>query len=355
MFKLFQTLFSARTRESNLLINEFSATEPPIEIVVAGLPNFLISSHLSNSNGFPFLDWIAVQEWIDRTGELEVQAKAWTCCERAWLAHLQAALDPSYKLMEEGDAVLLSTLETNVAQATLSFLNRTLRKVVRLLDGVAQIPEWGKDILVVFDDDDDYYRYVSHYYPEAGEFAGSSGMYINAGCGHFVTVKADLHVIEPVIAHELTHSCVSHLPMPTWLNEGLAVNIEHRLSPPGTSVLTPRQMHEKHLQFWGEAEIQEFWSGKSFLRNDDANMLSYDLARIMVAQVSENWASFRSFVLVADLADSGAAAALEHLGVDLGASACALLERESNSAWAPNPDDWQEAPEQKRKEPRLSI
>lgn len=345
MFKLFRSLLSAGEREANPGTAELSSAKPPAEIAVAGSRSFSLSFHLSHNNGFPFLDWTAVQEWIDGISDQEVQTRAWASCERAWLEHLQAALGSSYSLMEEGDAVLLSTLEPNVARATLDFMGKTLRRIVHMLDGVAQIPEWGKDILIVFDDDDAYYRYVSHYYPEAGEFAGSSGMYINAGCGHFVTAKADLRAIEPVIAHELTHSCVSHLPVPAWLNEGLAVNTEHRLSPPGPPMFTPRQMHDKHQRFWGDAEIQEFWSGKSFLRNDDGNMLSYDLARIVVAQLSTDWASFRSFVLASNLADAGAAAALEHLGVELGAVACALLENESNPAWAPNPAAWQEAPE----------
>jgi hypothetical protein len=345
LFKFFQTLFSAQASEANALVGEPEPSEPPAEIAVAGLPAFAISSHLSSSNGLPFLDWVAVQAWVDAMDDAALQARAWAVCERAWLERMLTALGPSYRLVEESDVILLSTLEANVARATLGFVVKTLKKITILLDGIAYIPEWGKDILIVFDDEDTYYRYVSHYYPEAGEFAGSSGMYINSGCGHFVTVKADLRAIEPVIAHELTHSCVSHLPIPAWLNEGLAVNTEHRLSPPGPSVFTPRQMHEKHRQFWGETEIQEFWSGKSFLRNDDANMLSYDLARIIVAQLSEDWTSFRAFVLDTNLADAGAAAALAHLGMDLGAVACTLLEKAPHPAWAPNPAAWNEAPE----------
>ncbi len=123
------------------------------------------------------------------------------------------------------------------------------------------------------------------------------------------------------------------------------MNTEHRLSPPGPGLLTPQQMHNKHLGFWGAAEIQEFWSGKSFLRNDDGNMLSYDLARIVVAQLSSDWGRFRNFVLAADLADAGAAAAVEHLGVEPGAVVCALLEKEPDPAWMPNPALWHAAPE----------
>ncbi len=33
------------------------------------------------------------------------------------------------------------------------------------------------------DTDEDYYRYVSLYYPD-GEFATSGGMFIDAGCPH---------------------------------------------------------------------------------------------------------------------------------------------------------------------------
>lgn len=344
MFNLFKSLWSRNPHTPSAGTAKSDTIAPPAEVTVTGAASFPISSHLSHEHGFPFLDWVVVQRWID-TINPDSQASAWASCERAWLEHLSAALGHTYGLREEGSTILLSTLEPNVAHATLNFLGKTLQRIIRLLDGIAQSPEWGKDILVVFDDDDSYYKYVSHYYPEAGEFAGSSGMYINVGCGHFVTVKADLRAVEPVIAHELTHSCVSHLPLPAWLNEGLAVNTEYRLCPPGPAIFTPQQMHEKHLQFWGDVEIQEFWSGKSFLRNDDGNMLSYDLARIMVSQMSEDWSSFRSFVLAANFVDAGTTAASFHLGIDLGAVVCALLEREPGSAWAPDPSTWHEAPE----------
>lgn len=40
-----------------------------------------------------------------------------------------------------------------------------------------------------------------------------------------------------------------------------------------------------------------------------------------------------------------AAAAAEHLGMALGDVVCALLEKEPDPAWAPNPAMWHEAPE----------
>lgn len=328
---------------------EATALPPPVRVAAPGVDDFNVIANLVDANGFPVLDWSAAQAWVDRIEPEDAKASAWSACELAWLEHFRAALGSAYRLDHQGSAVLLSSLDRNVASATLSFVNKTLQRVTHVLDGVANAHEWGKDILVVFDDDETYYRYVAHYYPEAGEFAGSGGMFIHGGCGHFATVKADLRSIEPVIAHELTHSCLSHLPIPAWLNEGLAVNTEHRLCPPPADVFgaqpTPQQMHTRHRKFWGTSEIQEFWSGKSFLRADEGNELSYDLARILVSQFASEWGRFRSFVLAANGADGGASAAAEHLGVELGEVAAVLLEQPSAAAWAPNPAAWSGSPE----------
>ncbi len=138
----------------------------------------------------------------------------------------------------------------------------------------------------------------------------------------------------------MTHGCLGHLPIPLWLNEGLAVNTEQRLCPPGPPMFTPMEMHAKHQAFWGEKEIQEFWSGLSFQRNDEGNLLSYDLARILVSQFSADWPGFQAFVLTANADDGGASAAADCLGHDLGVAASAILEKPFTPAWHPNPLVW---------------
>lgn len=346
MLKLLRSLMPGKPSGSPVASQSQNVAEPTDAVHAAGVADFSVSAHLEKEGGFPIVNWEAAHCWVDSIPDAAARGAAWGRLERAWLEHLQSALGSAYAVHESETALLLSTLQPNVAKSTLDFMAKTLQRVVRVLDGIANAPDWGKDILIVFDEDTTYYRYVSQYYPSAaGEFAGSGGMYINAGCGHFATVKSELRVIEPTIAHEMTHGCLSHLPIPTWLNEGLAVNTEHRLCPSGPSMFSPQQMHEKHRAFWGEAEIQEFWSGKSFLRNDDANLLSYDLARILVAQLSADWSSFKSFALSASASDAGAAAAVEHLDLELGAAVSALLERNPTNAWSPTPDSWQEAPE----------
>ncbi len=306
----------------------------------------MVEPHIRwDEGGFPRLDWDAVSAWVAGLEE-PVQASAWAQAERAWLSRLRHCLGGDHRLDIQGSAALVSSLDAHVARASLDFISRSQWRISAVLDGIASSPEWGHDILLVFDDDVTYYRYASHFYEDAGEFAASSGMFISQGCSHFVTMKSDPRMVEPVIVHEMTHASLSHLPIPAWLNEGLAVNTERTLCPPpGPEPLTPRQLHEKLRAFWTADTIQGFWSGKSWLRNDDGNLLSYELARILVAEFATEWNSFKPFALNAHLSDAGSSSAAEHLGIDLGAAVCALLEKEADPAWRPAPETWVDPPE----------
>ncbi len=336
MFRLFRSLALDETASGEARSRRHEH-EAPAELDEA--PASMSVAHIKYVNGLPYADWKAVASSV-ATLPSEQQTAAWSSCSRAWLLELKDALGSQYRLDEEKKTLLLSSLEPPLARVTLEFVERTSTRIVRLLDGVAAAPEKGRSILIVFDDEESYYNYVSYYYPERGEFALSGGMYIDSGLGHFVTVKSDLRSVEPVIAHEMTHASVSRLPLPLWLNEGLAVNTERALASSGRALRTPEEMRRKHLAFWGVPEIQQFWSGKSFSRSDDGNELSYDLARIMVEQMAKDWPAFRAFALAANRADSGAEAAHAHLGVDLGSYVCALLEKDDTHRWAPDPRSW---------------
>lgn len=291
-------------------------------------------------NGFPILDGQTLWQWLEEAVPQAERRAAWEKCEHAWILHFRDALGPAFRVDEGKTAIVLSSLPANVSKATVEYMERTLKRVVAVLDGIAEVMPWGKDLLIVFDDADRYYEYVSYYYPEKGEFAFSGGMYIHRDVGHFVTIKDDLRIIEPTIAHEMTHGVLTHLPLPLWLNEGIAVNMERRLAGSGSRLYTPEQMRGKHLRFWSSAEIQEFWSGKSFSRTDDGNLLSYDLAQIIVEHLAKDWSSFKQFVLTATRDDAGGASAQEHLGIDLGTLVSGLLECDSTPDWTPDPSLW---------------
>ena len=232
---------------------------PPSEIVVDGLPPFPLQAHLRDDGGFPALDWQAVYAWASTGVDDAVANRGWTACGRAWLQHLGGEarqLLPGRRSLHRPHALVAAAAE---ARTVLEFMERTPSRIVRILDGVAAIAPWGKDALVVFDDADAYYRYVARHYPEDGEFGFSGGMHLSEdGASYFVTMKAELAAIEPVIAHEMTHACLAHLPIPAWLNEGLAVNTERRLTPQPRPTITPQQVHRMHIRFWNPDTIQEF-------------------------------------------------------------------------------------------------
>lgn len=269
-------------------------------------------------------DEIQVNAWFSSCDQSQ-QAAAWLAFERGWLLHLRDYLGAGYRLYESENTLILSSQDQRAVNLTLDYMEKTLKRVLRTLDGIAEGAPLGKELLVVFEDEDSYYRYVAHFYPDEGEFAFSSGMCIHSVCMHYVMAQGQLQILEPIIAHEMTHGCLAHLPLPLWLNEGIAVNTEHRLTRVPPSEFTPMEMRQKHLVFWNEQTLAEFWSGESFQRSDDGNLLSYDLARLLVDVLARDWDSFAAFVRAADARDAGFSAANEYLGLDLGLAVSHLL------------------------------
>lgn len=313
----------------------------PALLACGDRPAFALAEHLHAHEGLPILDWQAVLEWADQAARPETSAAAITECKRGWLLHLRDTLGPGYEVHESRHAMVLSPYSARFANQMLSFVERTRRRIVEALDGVAAFGAHDREILIVFNDQETYYRYVSHAYPDDGEFAFSSGMFLHAGCPHFVTVhEEENHIVERVIAHEMTHASVAHLRIPLWVNEGLAVNIENRLMGSPPKMFSPAEMRDKHLAFWNQETIQEFWSGRSFERPDDGNLLSYDLAQILIEILAGQWPQFRAFATAASYDDAGASAAGEHLQLDLGVSVAAIFEQESHDGWGPDPDKW---------------
>jgi len=319
-----------------------SATKSMAPSVLVGstVGDFDVGAHIVTPNGVPILDWRSLEAWACSSFEEPQVCVAIEQGRRAWLLHMAEVMGPDAHLYESEQSFILSTLEPRVVKAMAEYVATTRRRIGTVLQNVADFPPNEKYILLVLDGEEDYYHYVSIYYPDDGEFAVSGGMFIDAGCPHFVAVRADLSAIEPVIAHEMTHLALSRLRLPKWLDEGIAVNTEHRLAGGKRLLFTPHELHQKHLNFWNPERIQEFWSGKSFDRTDDGNLLSYELARIIVEQIAKQWESFSCFVTSAAREDAGAAAARSALAINLGTLAAALLEVTADSGWAPDPESW---------------
>ena len=305
------------------------------EVQGIGVAAFPVCAHLQVVDGFALMDWLATARWLGTIAEADARDLARVDLHRAWLEHLRDSLGDTFWLHESDDAMIVSSLEPAVAAAMSRYVATTRKRVAQTLGALARFPSGLKHVVLVMDDEEAYYAYISLYGSDDGEQAFSGGCFINAGCPHFVVRRADLSAVEPVIAHELTHNALAHLRLPLWVDEGLAVNTEHRIAGAHRGPHTPRELHAKHVAFWNDETIQQFWSGASFRRPDDGNLLSYDLARIMVAQMGRAWPAFERFAQSAERDDAGAASARVHLELDLGAYVGLMCEREPSEAWQP--------------------
>ncbi len=324
---------------------ERGATRDPAPAVIqmADAPPFDVIANLATADTIPILDWRSLEQWALAIGDGQRRRDAIEQGRRAWLLHLRERMGPYAHLLESDRARILSTLEPYQARVMAEYLERTRMRIAGVLKQAVDTPGPEKIIALVFDSQEAYYRYVGLYYPEEGEFALSGGMFINGGCPHFVLVSADLSAMEPVIVHEMTHHAIAHLELPKWLDEGIAVNTEYRLAGARHSIYSAREMRQKHRHYWNAASIQAFWSGRAFDHTDDGQMLSYELARILVEQMALHWEAFCVFVRRARREDAGSSAARQAFSFDLGALAATLLEVPDREGWSPDPASWSDA------------
>ncbi len=295
-----------------------------------------INKYFDETDSFPRPDWENIYEYVEAHLENEDQNKLWCGIANAWMKKLKFKLSDGYQIHESDNYILVTTESDRYVTLLQSFLEITLGKILSTLKGIASDEGYGKYVVIVFNDVDDYYSYMSYYYPEDGVFGLSSGVYLNNGYGHFVFPYQDVTYAESVIAHEMTHSLLSHLPIPLWLNEGMAVTIENMIT--GFALLSmDNELFARHKAFWGEKEIQEFWSGDAFYRPDEGQELSYHLAQFAVKSLSHDYEVFVRFANKAKYDDGGESAANEIFGGGLGGLIAQFF---GDGNWAPKPQEW---------------
>jgi hypothetical protein len=121
--------------------------------------------------------------------------------------------------------------------------------------------------------------------------------------------------VQQVLVHELTHDLLGHLPLPLWLNEGLAVMSESLVGQ--RRFMVTRELADRHRKHWTETNLQAFWAGTTFDVPGDDSELSYSLGEILVHLLAEKGPGFGEFVGAADWRDGGHEAAVTFLNQGL--------------------------------------
>jgi len=284
----------------------------------------------------PRPDWELIHDFVEENQGDQDLNQLWCNIARNWVDLLVEHLPHDYTKIETENFILISNDNDRYNKSLSMFLERCRKRLLVIAKGVCADDGFGKYVVIVFSDLDSYYDYISYYGPQEGTYGLTSGMYLNYGYGHFVFQQGDLDMAEPIAAHEMTHALLAHLPIPTWLNEGMAVNMEAMITGAAPQRLN-KSLFELHQSFWDSDKIQEFWSGESFSRPDDGQNLSYQLAQILVTNLSKNYDAFILFANKADWADGGENAAEEIYGLSLGDMVTNFL---GEGDWRPEASSW---------------
>ncbi len=286
-------------------------------------PTDWIERHFEVHDGFPRLDWAVIERHIEEKVDEPRHYDAWNMVAEEWLGKIIETLGGDYWLGVTPNFLVVTSESERYAENLGLFLENALKTILTSLAGIASKQRNGKCAVILFETTDQYYTYISYFYPKKGRFASSGGVFIHKGYGHFALPQGEMSRAESTVAHELTHVCLSRLQIPLWLNEGIAQKCELAVlnKDPIMQFRDIRDLDEmmkRHRRFWGKREIQQFWSGDSFARPDVGNELSYHLAQLAVGALSHDHKMFKRFALSAHYRDGGEAAALEVFGGSLG-------------------------------------
>lgn len=270
----------------------------------------------SFEEGFSRPDWKVIGKAIeDRWGRGE-RRLPWEHATLQWTKKLATELGGKYDVSRKGSCLLLSDLEWETDQRLLHSAESAIVKIGDALPGIAWKNFIGLHVILVFGEDDDYYQYLSWYYPE-GEHPASVGVHIHEGYPHIACFYSRETSVAHTITHELVHHSINHLPVPRWLHEGLAMTTERVLGSQRVQMLSD-DLPERHHRFWDEKLIQKFWAGTSFGEPGESVELSYSLAEVLLQLLAKEKEDLLAFIEAADYDDAGQTAALDCLGKCLG-------------------------------------
>jgi len=291
---------------------------------------------ISREDKLPHPNWELIYQFVEENQGDQNPHQLWCNIARNWVDTLVQQLPHEYIKTETENFILITSDDQRYSKSLSMFLESCRRRLLAKAKGICSDDGYGKYVVIVFADIDSYYDYITYYGPQEGTYGLSSGMYLNYGYGHFVFRQEELDFAEAIAAHEMTHALLDHLPIPLWLNEGMAVNMESVITG-----LLPQRLNKSlfalHQNFWNHQTIQEFWRGDSFSRPDDGQKLSYQLAQILVTNLSRNYDAFTKYVNKANYADGGEAAIEEVYGLSLGDMIYNFL---GEGDWFPKPRAW---------------
>jgi hypothetical protein len=270
---------------------------------------------LDVTKAFAFPDWARIHEWVTRSFAEADLPRVYNRLARDWVKLIGTRFPCAVDVGESENFIAVTARTAGNIRATLVQLEDYRRQIHRALAGLNLMHGSSKVVVVIAPDQETFIRYLGDYYDD-GEHMLPGGVCLRRGYVHFVLPDHNLTSSAPVLAHELTHVCVSGLSWPLWVEESVVQSVEHRLSGRNPYVLD-RDIVRRHQRYWDAGKVQDFWTGRSFNYPNEGSELSYHLCRFLLEAVAHNGRdALMAFLQGAQLTDSGFGAMKAVAGFD---------------------------------------
>jgi len=211
---------------------------------------------------------------------------------------------------------------------------RTFLTLSRMLKGIVPKKRGDRFRIVLFDNSSSYKQYLLSHYPNSDiESVSPEGTLVQSSDvpPHIALPQQDLGLTESVIAHELTRLCLSPLRLPVWIEEGIALLVEHELTGLQPPPIDPESL-KKLREYWSPENSEQFWSGAGFYEVGDISAVCRATAELIIYAILKQYSyeQFRDFVQNAKYEDSGDQSAANNLGLNLGDIFVGALGIQSN-------------------------
>ena len=299
-----------------------------------------ITGHLNVTESGCYPDWQAVGSAIEESFPESQHDAAWDAICLAWVHGICRQLGEGYRVLETQNFLIVSAADQPSVELTGQDFEKVRRKILNRLTDLIAGPVKGKQVALILASEEQYYQYIAHFFPD-GEHPMNGGMCLRGRTYlHLAFPSTEASADLRTLAHEMTHGLLGHLPLPNWLDEALAMRME-QLVCGADGMLLDREQYNRHLDYWNEATIQEFWSGAAWQIPGDGFELSYDLARVLwfkiEADLAANPQKLIQFITSASFEDAGDSAFRAAFGSGLGELVASFLGKGS---WSPAPDTW---------------
>lgn len=287
--------------------------------------------YLYMEDGLPMPDRVAIErDAATENGETLRREVA-----RRWVEQFRALAETSYETGESETFVVLTPKGVFAADRATARCEAIWREITNRLPASLKLPK--TIVILVPGNSADFYSIVSaHFGPSdhgsVGGFMADRGVTTVVVSGVSEKRRDLAPFCEATIVHELTHAAVASLPIPDWLNEGLAETMKATAFTDSARPLSNGAEILENAATWREHGIRSFWSGRGFHCPDARQTASYSLARTLVHRLFDKHSErFSEFLLTASRVDAGNAAARSLFGKSLGRLVADIL----------GPGDWE--------------